>query len=61
MLILNNKHLIISSVNALHYEDTPMQYTVIFHGCKNNKFQMKKGDIFLIIAVNMDRGYTLEK
>ena len=22
-----------------HYENTPMQYTAIFHGCKNNNFQ----------------------
>ena len=21
-----------------HYENVPMQYTVIFHGCKNNNF-----------------------
>ena len=25
----------------IHYENTPMQYTVIFHGCKNVDFQMK--------------------
>ena len=37
-----------------------MQYTVIFHGCKNNNFQMKSYDIFLIFALNIDRGYTLE-
>ena len=23
-----------------HYDDTLVQYTAIFHGCKNNKFQM---------------------
>ena len=38
----------------------PMQYTAIFHGCKNDNFQMKNCDIFLIFAVNIDRGYTLE-
>ena len=38
----------------------PMQYTVIFHGCKNDYFQMKNCDIFLIFARNIDRGYTLE-
>ena len=42
------------------HDNMPMQYTVIFHGCKNNNFQMKNSDIFLIFAVNIDRGYTLE-
>ena len=37
-----------------------MQYTAIFHGCKNGKFQMKNYDIFLIFALNIDCGYTLE-
>ena len=39
-----------------------MQYTAIFHGCKNDKFQMKNYDIFLIFAQNIlvDRGYTVE-
>ena len=32
----------------------------IFHGCKNDNFQMKNCDIFLIFAQNIDRGYTLE-
>ena len=32
----------------------------IFHGCKNDKFQMKNCDIFLIFAQNIDCGYTLE-
>ena len=31
-----------------------------FHGCKNDYFQMKKLDIFLIFAQNIDFGYTLE-
>ena len=34
-----------------------MQYTVIFHSCKNDNFQMKNCDIF---AQNIDHGYTLE-
>ena len=25
---------------AEHYENTPMQYTAIFHGCKNDNFQL---------------------
>ena len=31
-----------------------MQYTAIFHDCKNDNFQMKNCDI------NIDCGYTLE-
>ena len=34
-----------------HYEITPMQYTVIFHGCKNDDFQMKNYDILIIFAL----------
>ena len=37
-----------------------MQYTVIFHGCKNVIFQMIFFNIFLIFAQNIDCGYTLE-
>ena len=43
-----------------HYENTPIQYTVIFNGCKNDYFQMKNYDIFLIFVQNIDRGYRLE-
>ena len=46
------------SHNEAH--NTPMLYTAIFHGCKNDVFQMKKSDIFHIFAQNIDRGYTLE-
>ena len=46
--------------NTLHYENTPMQYTAIFHGCKNVHFQIKFSNIFLIFAQNIDCGYTLE-
>ena len=43
------------------YENMPMQYTAIFHGCKNDNFQMKIVFFcFLIFAQNIDRGYTLE-
>ena len=38
----------------------PVLYTKIFQGCKNGNMQMKKCDIFLIFAQNIDRGYTLE-
>ena len=43
-----------------HYADMSMQYTAIFHGSKNDNFQMKIFDIFLIFAQNIDCGYTLE-
>ena len=45
---------------AGHYANTPMQYTAIFHGCKNVNFQMKNFHIFLIFAQNIDCGYSLE-
>ena len=37
-----------------------MQYTAIFHGCKNDNFQMKICAIFLTFAQNIDCGYRLE-
>ena len=37
-----------------------VQHTAKFHCCKNGYFQMKKCDIFLIFAQNIDRGYTLD-
>ena len=37
-----------------------VQYTAIFHGCKNDNFQMEIFGIFLIFAQNIDCGYTLE-
>ena len=43
-----------------HYTNMPMLYSAIFHGCKNDNFQMKNFDIFLIFAQNMNCGYALE-
>ena len=43
-----------------HYENTPMQNTAIFHGCKNVHFQIIFFNIFLIFAQNIGCGYTLE-
>ena len=45
-----------------HSENLPMQYTVISKvtGVKNENFQLKIFDIFLIFAQNIDCGYTLE-
>ena len=45
---------------TLHYANTPIQYTVIFHSCKNDNFQIKIVILFLIFAQNIDCGYTLE-
>ena len=45
---------------AENYNNIPMQYTAIFHGSKNDYFQMKKKKIFVFFfALNIDRGYTL--
>ena len=41
---------------TLAYDNKPMQYTIIFHGCKNGKFQMKHKTIFIfILAQNIVR------
>ena len=45
---------------TFHYANMSVQYTAIFHGCKNDNFQMKCFDIFLNFAQNIDCGYTLE-
>ena len=49
-----------TNATLFHYENTSMQYTAIFHGCKNVHFQMNIFNIFLIFAQNIDFGYTLE-
>ena len=49
-----------SFVVLYHYKNTPIQCTVIFQRCKNDYFQMKICDIFLIFAQNIHCGYTLE-
>ena len=41
-----------------HYDNAPMQYTTIVHGYKNDNFQVKNYNIFLIFAQNIDCGYT---
>ena len=42
-----------------HYASISVQYTAIFHGCKNGNFQVIKCDIFLILAQNIDHGYMM--
>ena len=44
----------------VHYANMSVQYTAIFHGCKNDNFQMNLFDIFHIFAQNIDCRYTLE-
>ena len=39
-----------------HNDNKPMQYIAILYGCKNDNFQMKNCDIFLIFVQNKDRG-----
>ena len=51
---------VILTRSGTHYENTPMQYTVIFHARKNDNFHLKMCDYFLIFAQNIDCGYTLE-
>ena len=46
---------------SLHYENMPMQPIEIFFGCKNENFQLKNVDLFLIFAQNKDCGYILER
>ena len=43
-----------------NYENMPMQYTKIFKVVKNENFQKRTFNIFLIFAQNIDCGYTLE-
>ena len=43
----------------LHYDNTPIQYTVIFSAAKNDNFLLKNLDIFLIFAQNTECVYTL--
>ena len=38
-----------SPLETLHYENMSVQYTAIFHGCKNYNFQMNIFDIFPIL------------
>ena len=45
---------------SIHYANKSMQINGIFHGCKNDNFQMKDFKFFLIFAQNIDCVYTLE-
>ena len=58
--IVNHRNSIEDAVQASHYANMSVQYTAIFHGCKNDNFYMKIFNVFVIIAQNIDCGYTLE-
>ena len=48
----------------VHYKKLPMQhvqYTEIFKVVKNENFQWKNFDIFLVFAENIDCGYKLKR
>ena len=47
-------------LKGIHYENTPMQHTPIFHGCKNDNFRLNCFYFFFIFAQNINCGYTLE-
>ena len=44
----------------MHYHNMPIRNTAIFKNVKIDNFHMKKCDIFLIFAQNIDCGYMLE-
>ena len=47
------------AITPMHrYANMSVQYTAIFNGCKNGNFQMKRSDVFLVFALNIDRGYS---
>ena len=51
------------SVSVLHVSSLRKHDYAIysdFHNCKNDNFQLKVFDIFLIFDQNIDCGYTLE-
>ena len=50
----------ISILQALmHYENKPLQYTVVLKAVKMVIFRLINAIFFLIFSQNIDRGYTL--
>ena len=45
----NTSQLELIKISYDHYENISMQYTAIFHGSKNEKFEIKKMIIFLCL------------
>ena len=52
----------ISVISSLHitFNNIPIQYTAILHGCEKDNIPMKNCDIFLMFAQNIDLWYTFE-
>ena len=50
--------LFVSLEEKFHFDNTPMQYPAFFNSVENGNFKMQNYDIFLIFALNIDRGYT---
>ena len=60
-VIQGDHHLILrTSKLSLHYKNSVHEYKEIFKGLKNENFQQKIFDIFLIFAQNIDCGHTFE-
>ena len=57
---MSSDKLNVLETSSVHYANMSVQYTAIFHGYKNDYFQMKNCISFLIFAKNIDCGYTLE-
>ena len=58
---MDTLHVVFMHYHTTHYANMSVQYTAIFHGYKNDYFQMKNCNIFLFFfAQNIDCGYTLE-
>ena len=44
---------------GIHYENTPMQYTASFRGCKNDNIQLNLFDFFHKFAKNIYCGASM--
>ena len=56
---LHYKNCLLESLRIC-YDNMSMQYAAILKGCENDNFQLKKFDIFLIFAKNIDCGCLTE-
>ena len=55
--VFGNKRRCSITLWQIHCENMPMHYLLIFHGCKNDNFQMI---FFFILAKHIECGYSLE-
>ena len=42
------------NIPLLRYDNTPIQYTAIFYGCKKGNFRMKNCDICFALVTTID-------